>query len=137
MFSSVIDDGSRYFKKDDAIYKIKKHFEVIDICYVHVKGAVKFEQFFMRFILYYNILNNIDEYKSKNYSNDLKSKIVKLLSSKMINLSLKILIYPFYKINEIIISSKTIMNIIKDISIACCEEKVRGNILIIGRKIGD
>jgi len=137
VFSSVIDDGSRYFKKDDAIDKIKKHFEIVDIGYVHAKGAVKFEQFFMRFISYYNILNNIDEYKSKKYSSNLKSMVVKLLSNKMINLSLKILIYPFYKISEIIISSKTIMKIIRDISIACCEEKVRGNILIVGRKIGD
>ncbi len=138
VFSSVIDDGGgRYFDENDAIEKIKKYFKILDIGYVRTKGAVKFEQFFMRFILYYNILQNIDVYKSKKYSNGLKSIIVKLLSNKIVNLFIKILIYPFYKVSELIISSKTIMKIIKNMTIICCEKKVRGNILIIGRKISD
>jgi SAM-dependent methyltransferase len=134
IFSSVIDDGSRYFTEKDAIDKIGKYFEILDIGYTHTKGAIKFESIFMKLIYYYNIIRNIDEYNTKNFSSTKKKLAVKLLSNNLINNVFRFAIFPFFFISEQIVSNKTIMNLIKNITIICSEKKTRGNILILGMK---
>ena len=130
IFSSVIDDGSRYFSENEAIKMIEKYFEIIGIGYVHNKIAIKFERIFMIIVSIYELITNINKYKAVN--NSLIKKI--LLSNRFINISIKILMYPLYKLSKIIISSKRIMKFIRDLSILICEKKARSNIIIIGRK---
>jgi len=134
IFSSVIDDGSRYFSENEAIKMIERYFEIIGIGYVHNRIANKFERIFMTIVSIYEVITNINKYKTVNTTSSIKRIIKKILSNRFINLLVRLLMYPFYKLSKFIISNKKIMKFIRDLSILCCEKKARGSIIIIGRK---
>ena len=137
IFTSVIDDGSRYFTENDAIDLISSKFKIIKVDYIYTKLAVKFESIFIKIENFYKVLNKIDkDYKCGNPT-ILKKFIISILKNNIIKNIVKMLLYPFYFISKKIVRNKNLMYFITKITKKYFPKQSKAIIVIIGRKVID